>query len=105
MIEVDQKSYENCIAPPSAKVMASGQDVIDITFPGKRYFICGIGNHCKEGAMKVEFDIQVPFEWKQHPVGGTDKGWTTNVDFQAWAAGRKFYVGGELCKNYTLSLI
>lgn len=34
-------------------------------------------------------------------VVGDDKGWTINVDYQAWAQGKQFYVGDNLGKLVT----
>ncbi|KAL6135065.1 hypothetical protein ACLB2K_067293 [Fragaria x ananassa] len=33
-------------------------------------------------------------------IVGDDKGWTINVDYQAWAQGKLFYVGDNLVFNY-----
>ncbi|XP_050379873.1 blue copper protein 1a-like [Argentina anserina] len=33
-------------------------------------------------------------------IVGEDKGWTINVDYQAWAQGKLFYVGDNLVFNY-----
>ena len=33
---------------------------------------------------------------------GDDKGWTTNFDYQAWAAGKEFVVGDKLGIHFFL---
>ncbi|MFS7943537.1 putative Phytocyanin domain, cupredoxin [Helianthus anomalus] len=68
VIEVDEKSFEDCVVPPSAKPLTSGKDVIKIDAPGKRWFICGFknGKHCKDGGMKLMINIQKPVA----PQGG-----------------------------------
>lgn len=37
-------------------------------------------------------------------IVGDDKGWTINVDYQAWAQGKQFYVGDNL-GNYLRMLL
>ncbi|KAI3694448.1 hypothetical protein L1987_77413 [Smallanthus sonchifolius] len=95
VIEVDKEAFDNCIVPPAAKVLTSGQDNIKLDAPGTRWFICGIGQHCKEHGMKIQIDVSPPHNFKNFDVG-SEKGWTTNVDYQAWAAGEIFDVGDKL---------
>ncbi|XP_062025428.1 blue copper protein 1b-like [Rosa rugosa] len=37
-------------------------------------------------------------------IVGDDKGWTINVDYQAWAQGKQFYVGDNLVFNYPVGV-
>ncbi|KAL6174586.1 hypothetical protein ACLB2K_051232 [Fragaria x ananassa] len=46
VVEVKEDEYAQCKASPTAKELTSGQDVIKLDAPGKRYFICTIGKHC-----------------------------------------------------------
>lgn len=89
VVEVDEKSFENCIVPASAKVYTSGFDEISLDSPGPRWFICGLenGKRCKEGGMKLHIDVK-PAKVEGTSTGlsgkeiadGDDKGKIENVD-------------------------
>ncbi|KAI7748332.1 hypothetical protein M8C21_027980 [Ambrosia artemisiifolia] len=107
LIEVDKNGFDNCIAPPNAKVLTSGEEVITANAPGSRFFICGVGQHCKDGNMKFKMDVQnilrhIPPPSAPHSefVVGDAKGWRENVDYKAWAKGKEFYMGDILVFNY-----
>ncbi|KAD5317443.1 hypothetical protein R6Q59_032779 [Mikania micrantha] len=99
VIEVDKNGFENCIVPPAAKALTSGEDRIKLTTPGTKWFICGIGPHCKDHAMKIQVDVKGPSNHKDIIVG-YEYGWTKNYNYQPWANEQIFNVGDKLVFNY-----
>ncbi|KAF5802432.1 putative Phytocyanin domain, cupredoxin [Helianthus annuus] len=124
LIEVDKDSYDKCIVPPSAKIFTTGKDALFVHTPGPKYFICGFPQHCKDRDMKLQIEVRDQSDPKlqiddpnhrklestpgpTQPelivfVVGDDKGWNENVDFEAWAKGKEFYMGDFLAFNYTV---
>ncbi|KAK9075929.1 hypothetical protein SSX86_004259 [Deinandra increscens subsp. villosa] len=99
VIEVDQNGFENCIVPPAAKVLDSGNDYIKLEATGKRWFICGVGELCKNDDVKVEIEVK-PKENNEFKVG-SDKGWRPKVNYKAWAEDLDiFNIGDYLVFKY-----
>ncbi|XP_050378246.1 blue copper protein 1b-like [Argentina anserina] len=57
VIEVKEDEYQQCNPSPTAKALTTGNDVVKLDAPGKRYFICGIGKHCAMGKQKIAIDV------------------------------------------------
>ena len=75
VVEVDEENFKKCTVPSGAKPLTSGDDLIAIKSPGKRYFICSVkdGHHCRDGNMKFFIDIPVPYESSADSTGSTGK--------------------------------
>ncbi|XP_059659117.1 blue copper protein 1b-like [Cornus florida] len=61
VIKVDENSYKNCIIPQESRgnpVLGSGKDVISLESLGKKWFVCGIPQHCEKGGQKLEVDVK-----------------------------------------------
>ncbi|KAM0069859.1 putative Phytocyanin domain, cupredoxin [Helianthus debilis subsp. tardiflorus] len=113
VFKVDGNGFKGCVVPAANESLASGYDVVTLTTPGKKWYICGVGKHCETGGMKLVIDVLawspvLPFPVPAPapapgpvPSGkvfvvGDDYGWTLNFDYQAWAKGKEFVVGDKL---------
>ncbi|CAL9037137.1 mavicyanin [Musa acuminata AAA Group] len=56
VVEVRSSSYATCNATSPVSKSATGNTLVALGAPGKRYFICGITGHCSRG-MKIEIDV------------------------------------------------
>ncbi|KAG9139607.1 hypothetical protein Leryth_027090 [Lithospermum erythrorhizon] len=56
VLQVSKKDYESCNPNNAITVYAGGLSTIQLTTPGKKYFICGTTGHCALG-MKVAIDV------------------------------------------------
>ncbi|KAJ0770083.1 putative Phytocyanin domain, cupredoxin [Helianthus annuus] len=114
VFRVNGTVFQQCIIPPTNEALTSGYDVITLATPGRKWYICGVGKHCEYG-LKLFINV-LPQSYPSPPpppppsvypapsgkvfVVGDDKGWTLNFDYQAWAMGKKFYVGDKLVFRY-----
>ncbi|PRQ17934.1 putative Blue (type 1) copper binding protein [Rosa chinensis] len=58
VVEVEEKDFNRCKAPADGKELTSGEDVIKLDAPGKKYFICNVGRHCQMGNQKVAINVE-----------------------------------------------
>lgn len=68
MIRVNGSDFINCSVPPTAQPLTSGHDIITLTSPGKRWYISGVANHCKEFQKLVIVITVLPPEGSWSPV-------------------------------------
>ncbi|GJR60682.1 basic blue protein-like protein [Tanacetum coccineum] len=73
VVEVDEENFQKCTVPPGAKILTSGDDYIDITSPGKKYYICSVkdGHHCRDGKMKFYVNVPKPYLSSADSTGST----------------------------------
>lgn len=57
VVAVDGTGYEQCVAPASSKVLATGNDVITLDSPGSKWYICTVAKHCELGMQKVAITV------------------------------------------------
>uniref|UniRef100_A0ACD5ZFD7 Uncharacterized protein n=1 Tax=Avena sativa TaxID=4498 RepID=A0ACD5ZFD7_AVESA len=60
VLEVSKADYDSCNTASPINTYTTGNDAVDLSATGTRYFICGIPGHCKttgNGGMKVQIDI------------------------------------------------
>ncbi|KAF8659323.1 hypothetical protein HU200_058524 [Digitaria exilis] len=56
VVEVSGADFAACNIPGSSKVLTTGNDQVTLDKAGRRWFICGVGAHCKNG-MKVKITV------------------------------------------------
>ncbi|CAM0876762.1 unnamed protein product [Alopecurus aequalis] len=56
VLEVGGADFLACSKPATANVMNSGEDRITLDKAGRRWFFCGVGEHCKK-AMKLKITV------------------------------------------------
>ncbi|KAG9452091.1 hypothetical protein H6P81_004995 [Aristolochia fimbriata] len=55
--KVDKAGFANCTVPSNG-VMDTGNDRITLASPGKKWYICGVGEHCAKLGMKLVIDVK-----------------------------------------------
>lgn len=53
MLKVNGTGFQQCAAPAGTEALASGNDVITIATPGRKWYICGVSAHCVAGNQKL----------------------------------------------------
>ncbi|KAK2983982.1 hypothetical protein RJ640_027307 [Escallonia rubra] len=61
VFKVDGTGFESCIKPALTEALTSGNDAIVLATPGRKWYICGIGQHCAAAGQKLF--ITVNSEW------------------------------------------
>ncbi|KAI4332498.1 hypothetical protein L6164_017402 [Bauhinia variegata] len=56
VFKVDGIGFKNCVAPAATQAMTSGEDTIELATPGRKWYICGVANHCQTG-QKLVIDV------------------------------------------------
>ncbi|KAI4332494.1 hypothetical protein L6164_017398 [Bauhinia variegata] len=57
VFKVDGIGFKSCAAPAATQALASGEDTIELATPGRKWYICGVANHCQNG-QKLVIDVQ-----------------------------------------------
>ncbi|XP_060170823.1 blue copper protein 1a-like [Lycium barbarum] len=52
----DLTAFQNCAPGANVEPLTTGNDVIELKSPGKKWYFCGINNHCDQG-MKVAVNV------------------------------------------------
>ncbi|XP_015963624.1 blue copper protein 1a-like [Arachis duranensis] len=60
VMRVNSTGFQQCAVPPdsSTQGFTTGNDVIVLSSPGRKWYICGISNHCENGKMKLAITVQ-----------------------------------------------
>ncbi|XP_027182448.1 mavicyanin-like [Coffea eugenioides] len=58
VIKVNGTEFKLCAAPLGAAPLTSGHDVITLAAPGRKWYICGVADHCHTGPMKFAITVQ-----------------------------------------------
>ncbi|KAJ9131881.1 hypothetical protein P3X46_034785 [Hevea brasiliensis] len=66
VFKVNGTGFQNCIRPPATEALKTGNDTIVLATPGRKWYICGVGQHCEKG-MKL-FLIVLPRAAKSPPA-------------------------------------
>ncbi|CAN1245795.1 Blue copper protein [Linum grandiflorum] len=113
--------FQNCEVPSAASrglAMTSGNDVVTLTTPGKKWYICGKPNHCSAYNQKLVIIVKPnsasenawapsassPLISGKDFMVGDNYGWTTNFDYQSWAKDKDFRVGDRLIFKYPMGV-
>ena len=57
MLKVDGAGFKQCMAPAGTAALTSGNDVITLATPGRKWYICGVGQHCEVGNQKLVITV------------------------------------------------
>ncbi|KAI4350331.1 hypothetical protein L6164_004797 [Bauhinia variegata] len=64
LVKVDGATFKNCTnIPQGNEVLRSGNDVIPLGTPGRKWYICAVSDHCSRGmklAITVQYDGPAP---------------------------------------------
>lgn len=53
VLKVDGVGFQQCAKPDGVEPLISGNDVITLATTGKKWYICGVSNHCTSGMRLV----------------------------------------------------
>ncbi|KAG9132118.1 hypothetical protein Leryth_025188 [Lithospermum erythrorhizon] len=65
--KVDGNSFKNCHVPLQSKPLTSGNDIIELKSPGKKWYICGVADHCSFSNQKLAINV-MPSSWWWFPI-------------------------------------
>ncbi|XP_051137563.1 blue copper protein 1b-like [Andrographis paniculata] len=51
--KVNGTAFQSCTVPPLSEALSTGNDVITLATVGRKWYICGVGNHCASGMKLV----------------------------------------------------
>ncbi|XP_054800431.1 blue copper protein 1a-like [Prosopis cineraria] len=49
VFKVNGTDFRNCTVPPASQGLTSGDDVIVLESPGRKWYLCGVAAHCENG--------------------------------------------------------
>ncbi|BBH03244.1 uclacyanin 1 [Prunus dulcis] len=53
VLKVNGTGFQQCAAPLDSVPLTSGKDVINLATPGRKWYICGVAQHCELGNQKL----------------------------------------------------
>ncbi|XAR70383.1 hypothetical protein NMG60_11027225, partial [Bertholletia excelsa] len=56
VLRVDGDGFQQCATAATTQPLTTGNDVITLASEGRKWYICGKGNHCKSG-MKLAITV------------------------------------------------
>ncbi|PKI77305.1 hypothetical protein CRG98_002250 [Punica granatum] len=57
VFKVNQTEFKECIKPPPNLVLTSWNDIIQLTSPGNKWYICGVRKHCSLFQQKLAINV------------------------------------------------
>lgn len=57
VFKVNGTAFQNCAKPPPSEALTTGNDVITLATPGRKWYICGVGMHCLMGGQKLFIEV------------------------------------------------
>nr|GMD75072.1 basic blue protein-like [Ipomoea batatas] len=57
VFKVDGAGFKDCKPPLGSDPLKSGNDAIELKQEGKKWYICGVGDHCNAGGMKLVINV------------------------------------------------
>ncbi|XP_052175429.1 blue copper protein 1b-like [Diospyros lotus] len=60
VFKVNGTAFQNCTKPPLKEALTSGNDTIVLATPGRKWYICGVGQHCAVGGQKLVITVDNP---------------------------------------------
>ncbi|KAL0362441.1 UNVERIFIED_CONTAM: Lamin-like protein [Sesamum calycinum] len=70
---INGTAFQQCTVPPPSEALSSGSDVITLAAAGRKWYICGVGNHCASG-MKLVITVASSVAPASAPAPGPTSG-------------------------------
>lgn len=53
--KVNGTAFQQCAVPPPSESLRTGNDIVTLATPGRKWYLCGVGNgtHCEAGMKLV----------------------------------------------------
>nr|XP_012466191.1 unnamed protein product [Gossypium raimondii] len=68
VFKVNGTAFKNCDIPPANQALSSGNDTVVLNTPGRKWYICGVSNHCSAYAQKLFITVQYQYGWAPAPT-------------------------------------
>ncbi|OMO67922.1 Plastocyanin-like protein [Corchorus capsularis] len=68
VFKVNGTAFQNCTIPPANQALTSGNDTILLATPGRKWYICGVANHCSAYGQKLAITVQYSYGWAPAPA-------------------------------------
>ncbi|KAK8532138.1 hypothetical protein V6N13_131480 [Hibiscus sabdariffa] len=68
VFKVNGTAFKNCDIPPENIALTSGNDTILLKTPGRKWYICGVADHCSSYGQKLAIFVQYPNGWAPAPA-------------------------------------
>ncbi|KAK6232778.1 Phytocyanin domain - like 10 [Theobroma cacao] len=68
VFKVNGTAFKNCDILPENEALTSGNDTIVLKTPGRKWYICGVSNHCAAYGQKLAITVQYPYGWAPAPA-------------------------------------
>ncbi|XP_062025797.1 blue copper protein 1a-like [Rosa rugosa] len=79
VVKVNGTGFQECAAPAGTVALTSGQDVINLATPGRKWYICGVSKHCEVGPQKL-FITVMPASFAPSPSPTTSAATISSVN-------------------------
>ncbi|XP_062075886.1 blue copper protein 1b-like [Humulus lupulus] len=63
VFKVNGTDFRQCTTPVGAVPLTSGNDVITLATPGRKWYLCGVSNHCSIGQKLSLYVMTVQIAW------------------------------------------
>ncbi|KAF9598366.1 hypothetical protein IFM89_027254 [Coptis chinensis] len=83
VFKVNGTSFKDCVVPPPNEALATGSDIITLVTPGRKWYICGVSQHCKLGGQKLFIAVQ-PKSMVPAPSPTVSETYTSPAPALAW---------------------
>ncbi|KAK4382182.1 Uclacyanin-2 [Sesamum angolense] len=84
--------FKQCVASNKSNILNTGNEEITLAAPGKKWYICGVGDHCSKG-MKLVITVSaadgpIPAPWPAAPTPSTSAaGEVSRLKSYVWILG------------------
>ncbi|XP_058084617.1 blue copper protein 1a-like [Magnolia sinica] len=58
VFKVNGTAFQDCTVPPVNEALITGNDIITLATPGRKWYICGVAKHCANGGQKLAITVQ-----------------------------------------------
>ncbi|XP_021833704.1 mavicyanin-like [Prunus avium] len=69
VLKVNGTGFQQCASPLDSVPLTSGKDVINLATPGRKWYICGVGQHCELRNQKLVITV-LPSSSSSAPSSG-----------------------------------
>ncbi|KAL6182073.1 PREDICTED: mavicyanin-like [Fragaria vesca subsp. vesca] len=80
VLKVNGTGFQECAAPAGTVALTSGQDVINLATPGRKWYICGVAKHCEVGPQKLFITVMPAASYAPSPSPTTSAATTSAVN-------------------------
>jgi hypothetical protein len=57
VFKVNGTLFQSCTFPPANEALSTGKDVIQLKAGGRKWYVCGVADHCSARQMKLVITV------------------------------------------------